>query len=486
MVMKIAVIGSFLIAILHSILFYGQNLGLSVLLFSIAIGVFIIYILYKNNKIKNTKALKLIIPILLISVTYLIFNNKFLGIFNIIILIILFSLMIVMLLFEKTNIQLILKKILYLILGSIEFVEESFSSIIEQIKNLFKMKKSNKKSKIILKKIILGIVISIPLIVIILILLSSADQIFSNQLQELFRKIFNLNIFTLDSITNLIFRIIIIILISIYLIALIYNIIEDDFCENDINEIKIKKVDKIIGNTILIILNIIYLIFCYIQISVLFMNVSNIDNFDYANYARQGFFQLMAVSIINLIIILITSRKNNSKLDLTKILNIILALFTIIILISSFYRMYLYEQEYGYTFLRLIVYFALATEAILIIPTILYILGMKINLPKIYFVVIIIMYIIINYINIDNVIAKKNIDKYLENNNKNYEIDIQYLQTLSIDAIPQLERLLNINDDNIKQSIEIYFKNQKNNLQDINICNFNINRIIAKNILNKY
>lgn len=483
--MRIAVIGSFLIAILHSILFYGQNLGLSVLLFSIAIGIFLIYILYKNNKIKNTKALKLIIPILLISATYLIFNNKFLGIFNIIILIILFSLMIVMLLFEKTNIQLIIKKILYLILGPIEFVEESFSSIIEQIKNLFKKKKSNKKSKMILKKIILGIVISIPLIVIVLMLLSSADQIFSDQLQELFKKIFNLNIFTVDSITNLIFRIIIIVFISIYLIALMYNIIEDNFCDNDINEIKIKKIDKIIGNTILIILNIIYLIFCYIQISVLFMNVSNIDSFNYANYARQGFFQLMAVSIINLIIILITSRKNNNKLDLTKLLNIILALFTIIILISSFYRMYLYEQEYGYTFLRLIVYFALATEAILIIPTIMYILGIKINLPKIYFVVILVMYIIINYINIDNVIAKKNIDKYLEDN-KNYEIDVQYLQTLSIDAIPQLERLLNINDENIKQNIEIYFQNQKNNLQDINICNFNINRIIAKNILNKY
>ena len=176
--MKIAVIGSFLIAILHSILFYGKNLELSVLLFSIAFGVFIIYILYKNNKIKNTKALKLMIPILLISATYLIFNNKFLGIFNIIILIILFSLMIVMLLFENSNIQLILKKILYLILEPIEFVEEAFSSIIEQIKNLFKIKKSNKKSKIIIKKIILGIVISIPLIVIILILLSSADQIF--------------------------------------------------------------------------------------------------------------------------------------------------------------------------------------------------------------------------------------------------------------------------------------------------------------------
>ena len=76
--MKTAVIGSFLIAILHSILFYGQKLGLSVFLFCIALGFFVLTILEKNNKIKNRKALILSVPIILISATYFIFNNAFL------------------------------------------------------------------------------------------------------------------------------------------------------------------------------------------------------------------------------------------------------------------------------------------------------------------------------------------------------------------------------------------------------------------------
>ena len=82
-VMKIAVVGSFLIAILHSVLFYGQKLGISVFLFCIALGFFIIYILEKCKKIKNKKALILCVPILLISATYFIFNNSFFYVANI-------------------------------------------------------------------------------------------------------------------------------------------------------------------------------------------------------------------------------------------------------------------------------------------------------------------------------------------------------------------------------------------------------------------
>ena len=121
---------------------------------------------------------------------------------------------------------------------------------------------------------------------------------------------------------------------AIYLIAIFYNMIHGDFCVDD--EVKKDKmpIDRTIGNTILTILNLVYIVFCYIQISVLFMKTGNMENFDYASYARQGFFQLMAVSLINLVIILITSRRGeeSKKLNYTKIMNLCLAVFTLIIL----------------------------------------------------------------------------------------------------------------------------------------------------------
>lgn len=480
--MKIAVLGSFLIAILHSILFYGQKLGLSVFLFCLALGFFLIYILDKNKKIKNRKALLLSIPIILISATYFIFNNSFFYIANIIALIILFVLMIIFAVFEKTTIGLIISKAAYLIFGPIEFLEEAVGSIIEAIEGLFKKREVPKEKNEKVRKIIIGIIVAIPILIVVLILLSSADSIFSNELKEVMSTVFSLDIFESETYVNLFFRIIIILIISVYLIALLYNVIEDNYCEAEKIEKRKWKIDETIGNTILTILNLVYLVFCYIQISVLFMKTGNMQNFDYASYARQGFFQLMTVSLINLIIILITSKRNeiSKKLNYTKLMNLLLAVFTLIILVSSFYRMYLYEQEYGYTFLRLMVYFALITEGILIIPTIMYILDFKINLTKIYFVVIIIMYIVVNYINIDYIIAKRNIDRYFTDTSGTYELDMNYLTTLSVDAAGQIKRLEDTTDWKIKEQVVVYLNNAMEETENINLQNFNINRLIAR------
>ncbi len=420
------------------------------------------------------------LPILLISATYFIFNNEFFYTFNIIALILLYSIMIIMLVIDKVTIGTIIRKVVYLLLGPVEFLEEAVGSIIETIAKLFNKREISKKEHRTIKKIILGIIITIPLLIIVLILLASADSIFFSKIINLLIKVFSLGIFESETYINLFLRIIIILFLSVYLIALLYNIIEDNFCENDVNSKTKKGIDKIIGNTMLTILNIVYLIFCYIQISVLFMKIGNMLDYEYATYARQGFFQLMAVSLINLSLILITFRRNeqDNRLNYTKIMNICLAIFTLIILCSSFYRMYLYEQEFGYTFLRLMVYFILITEAILIIATIMYIIGMKINLCKTFFVVIVSMYILVNYINIDNMIAKNNIDKYFASGTE-AEIDIYYLQTLSVDATRQIKRLENVEDKELKYRVESCLYYLKNSTTNTNFKNFNINRVIA-------
>ena len=82
--MRKAVYGSLFLSILHSILFFGQDFGVSVLLFAILTVFLIITMLKKHNKIKNDKALYLSIPVLLLSSTYLFFNNEFFNALNMI------------------------------------------------------------------------------------------------------------------------------------------------------------------------------------------------------------------------------------------------------------------------------------------------------------------------------------------------------------------------------------------------------------------
>ena len=54
------------------------------------------------------------------------------------------------------------------------------------------------------------------------------------------------------------------------------------------------------------VLNLVYLVFCFTQIKVLFTE----QNIKYSEFARKGFFQLMIVSLINIVMILKANNKN--------------------------------------------------------------------------------------------------------------------------------------------------------------------------------
>ena len=218
--MKVAVLGSFLIAILHSILFFDQKLGISVFLFCIALGFFFIYILDKNGKIKNKKALILCIPILLISATYFIYNNSFFYVANILALIILFTLMIVLAVFENIRLGYFFNRLFYLVIGPIEFFEEAVGSIIDTVSSLFKKQEKSKEKNEKIRKVIIGIFITIPILIVVLILLSSADSIFSNELKEVISTIFSLDIFEKETYVNFLLRLILVLTIAVYLIEL--------------------------------------------------------------------------------------------------------------------------------------------------------------------------------------------------------------------------------------------------------------------------
>jgi len=496
--MKKAVIFSFILAILHSILFYGKEVGASIILFIIPFIFYIFNILNEKEVIKNKKAFYLSIPIILLGMTYFIFNNTFFIFLNMIVIIALIAIMLIVALSDTTGIHNFISKIFFIIFSPIEKVNDAVKSIINIIFKKKEEKDEIEKSKNEnIKKIILGIILSIPILIVILLLLTSADSIFAEKVDNItFNALFKLLEF--DTIVELILRTGIIIGLTIYFVAFIHNLINDKRKTLEQNaKINSKlKIDRIIVNTIMTILNIIYLIFSYVQISALFMGYTSLSQDEYANYARQGFFQLMIVSLINLSIILTTShiicKKEQEKSVYTKIMNILLAIFTLIILVSSFMRMHLYEQAFGYTFLRLMVYVILITEAILMIPTVMYILKPKMDLLKPYFIIIITMYVLVNYINIDGVIAKRNVDKFMTDQ-KAENIDFNYLSTLSVDSLSQIQRLVYINDNNnddiieLKRRVRNHLYNERLNmkLEPMTWQSFNINRYNTEKALKK-
>ena len=141
--MKKAIFGALLLSILHSILFYGQNLGISVLLFTVVCVFLIISYLRKHNLIKNNNAIYLSIPIILLSSTYFLFNNTFFSIMNIIVIPLLFAVMIIWACTDNFKLRELIGKSVNIIIGSLEFIPNACGCI----KDAFTIKSGEKEVK---------------------------------------------------------------------------------------------------------------------------------------------------------------------------------------------------------------------------------------------------------------------------------------------------------------------------------------------------
>lgn len=414
------IIGSIVIAILQSILFYGNKIGISMLIFEIIFNGILFFIFAKKNRIKNKMGTVLILPIMILSGTFLIFTNKIFYIANIFIIILLNILMYIILLNKKTYLKNSLIYIFEFIINTISNIKLPINYTKREIREHINKNEKYKINKENTKKIIKSLIIVFFIVGIVLILLSSADEIFANLFSGIGNIFKNINI---KSISSFILQAILIIIIYFLILNAIFKIQKEN--KREINYLKNKKaLDKFTVKLLLISLNLIYLIFCFIQVKSLFLERTNMNSsFNYANYARTGFFQLMFVTFINFIIILVTNRDSKKSV---KILNVLLVIFTIIIAISSMYRMYMYSSEYGFTYLRIFVYIILVTEIITFIPILIYIFNDKIDFLKWCFIISIIVYCSINYINIENIIVNQNINK--EDSSK---IDYEYLYNIA-------------------------------------------------------
>lgn len=173
-------IGAIAFAIWSVTLFWGKDIGLSMFLFVFPFTYFILDLLERNQKIKNKKIKMLVIPILLLASSYVIFDNEFFNCINIIVIPALVIIMIMGLVREKFQIKLDwIKEMIEIVMVPISFVSETFEKLRQTIENKLKINLDGRKDKKI-KKVVKGILITIPIVFIIILLLSSADEVFGN------------------------------------------------------------------------------------------------------------------------------------------------------------------------------------------------------------------------------------------------------------------------------------------------------------------
>jgi len=238
---------------------------------------------------------------------------------------------------------------------------------------------------------------------------------------------------------------------------------------------------------------VVYVLFCFIQ--VIYLIGGNFfelpGGITYAVYARRGFFQLVAVVTLNILLVLISVNKVKEHKYLDLSLKIISGC-TFIMIASATYRMILYIHVYHLTFLRILVLWFLAVLTFFMIGNVYYIYHKDFNIYRYIFLTGLFCYVIFAFMRPDYIVAKYNINHM----DKVQIQDLDYLMRLSSDAAPAIAEIKEeqYSDGYIegihyvtgKKLIDKYFYSYINDSHINNIRNFNISRYMAYNIAKDY
>lgn len=314
------------------------------------------------------------------------------------------------------------------------------------------------------KSILLGILIAVPLLLIVVWLLAGADAIFGNIISDIFNYLSALNFDIIDMFNDIISDLYVILLMGVF--AFMAAFCTWSFlCEGHLpSDNHVSAVhNPVTAITFTGILCFVYVLFCLVQFAGMTGAASLPSGCTYAEYARSGFFQLLFVCIINIIIVLACLHYYRVSCALNVILTIICGC-TYIMTFSSALRMIMYIKAYNLTFLRISVLWALAAIAVIMIGILINIFRRNFNLFGYFVTAVTIIFVMFSFSRPDYVTARYNYSAMQRRlasegyNGPDVRNDIIHLTGLSFDAAPIL---MNSGFENMcrKAESDSYYKN---------------------------
>jgi hypothetical protein len=425
------------IGVIHHILFYQSDIGISYPIFVVVLYAYLFWGLRRQLRSGLDLEFMLLVPIFLLSLTFLIFANQMLLTLN--------FLLIPLLIVAQTMRMGELKRHL-----GLPF--RYFGALIKQMFargflyfpqplllfiHMLQKRTVNSKNKSLFK-IGLGLLLALPLLIVVVSLLASADSIFQELIYGWQKLFYSINV------GSFIFRMIWIIVVSSILFSYLWSIKYPRVLHvNEEAEKKPISLDITVALTILVVVNAVYLLFTIVQFSYFFAAGNGIlpDGTNYAEYARRGFAELVLVTMINFSLLMggIHWVKTKGSLHIVLFLKVLLSILvgsTIVMLISAHLRLSLYEEAYGYTITRILVHAFMLFLGVLLLLSFVRVWVDRLHLMKPFIAATLVAWVLINYVNIDVIIVKNNLQRYTQSG----KIDLYYLDTLSYDTVPVLVR----------------------------------------------
>ncbi|MBM7056669.1 DUF4153 domain-containing protein [Streptomyces durocortorensis] len=196
----------------------------------------------------------------------------------------------------------------------------------------------------------------------------------------------------------------------------------------------------------LIVLNLLFAAFITLQLVVLLGGYEKVraeTGLDHAEYARQGFWQLLWATLLTLLVIALALRwaPRGGSRDRTLVRAVLgtLCVLTLVVVASALRRMDLYVDEYGLTRLRIsVAAMELWLGVVLVLILAAGVFGVRF-LPRAIAVSAAAGVLAFGLLSPDGLIAEQNVQRFEDG--KSTGIDIDYVKDLSADAVPALDRL---------------------------------------------
>lgn len=173
------------------------------------------------------------------------------------------------------------------------------------------------------------------------------------------------------------------------------------------------------------------------------------EGLSYAEYAREGFFQLCMVSFINMIIIVFVQLfMNVEKPVVAKIkvgIVITYAICTLILIATAISKMSLYIESYGLTQKRVYSSWLMIVLALLFVVAVAKQFVKKLNAVALSCAVVVVMFAGLSLSNVDGLIARYNVDRYLEGSLET--VDVWAMRDLGDAAVSEMVYLYNELDE---------------------------------------
>lgn len=202
--------------------------------------------------------------------------------------------------------------------------------------------------------------------------------------------------------------------------------------------------DPVVSVIVLAVMDCLYAFFLVVQSAALFGGERYLAaaGVSFAEYARSGFFQLVAVAALNLTLVMACiqiSPRVGRGWRWVGILSTVLIGESLVLLVSAAWRMTLYVGRYGLSLRRFLTYWGMAMLLIFFAGALFKIWKAGFSFFRVFFAAGVAGWLVLNFCNADYWIARCNVALY--ESGQIEAADLYYLSYLSYDALPVVEEL---------------------------------------------